>query len=575
MSILFLFLPIYPLVGWSIVFYAFVIAFAAYAYASSIYYTQRMIDYKEEMLLALLELGNYISLDTSFEFAIMQTNKNLHGVLHDQFEIILEKIKRKKFKTLGEGFESYIPIWLEVNPDFVKALSLLQTATMSLPKDRDRIINEVIEGIINSYYQSGKRFTEELSSQTQSLIALGMLFPMMMLMMVPMISVFIPDIINLPMLMFAFNIFFPTLLLMLAMQFAANRIQVNTITMRFSPDYRPLSNLYYVIAILIMLAFFIPPAIHLYSLGFGMDIKTEYSLEAIVTIWLATLGVFIAVEFITLAYVRKFKKLWQRIYEVEQDLPHLLQVFTTYLSLNRSIESILTDVIDDYERHGLKDHPVTELFREINERLYRTKKTIFEIVRVTLPKLAPSKRVSSVFEKVIGFTDIDQLSAAKSSRMIRQQTLSIFKLDDYVRTLLADTVSLVSAAVTFMAPLLSGTAVIMAMAIVMSLTYIQDKLQAVFALFGGSIELGLVKIEKIIPPTILELVIGFYFIETVLILSLFLSNIKDGTDRFKIAQSIQKNLLIAFILYSIILIAGYFAFRVLVFEGILGGGLPE
>ncbi len=571
-GMLFIAMPFLPLIGWSVLFYTFVIAFASYIYATGINYTQRMIDYREEMLLALLEIGNFISLDTSIEYAIIESNKNLHGVLHDQFNIIIERLNRKKYKTLGDGFANFIPKWLEVSPDFVKALSLLQTAAISLPEDKNRIIDEVIESIIQSYYEQGKRFTEELSSQTQSLIAMGVLFPMMMLMMIPMVSVFLPDMISLPMLIFGFNLFFPTLLLMLAMQFAANRVQVNTIRMEQSPKFKPMSAKFYLIPILIMIMLAIPAAIHLYSLGFGMDIKREYSIEAIVIIWISTFGIFLAVEIITGGYVRKYKKLWNEIYEVEQDLPHLLQVFAVYLSLNRSVESILADVIDDYERHGFKNHPVTHVFKQIQERLIRTKKTIFEIVHTVLPKLNPSKRVTSIFEKVIGFTDIDQISAAKSAKMIRKQQLSIFKLDDYIKTLLADTISLVYAAVTFMAPMLSGAAVIMAMAIVMSLTFIQDKLESIFELFGGSLELGLVKMEKIIPPTMLEFVIGIYFMEMVIILSLFLSNIKYGTDKFKIAETININMLIAFALYTVILLVGYFVFKEFVFEGILKGG---
>ena len=55
----------------------------------------------------------------------------------------------------------------------------------------------------------------------------------------------------------------------------------------------------------------------------------------------------------------------------------------------------------------------------------------------------------------------------------------------------------------------------------------------------------------------------------VVILGLFLSNIKNGTDRFKIAETIMKNLLTAFVLYSILLILGYWAFREVVFTQIL------
>jgi len=573
----FVLLPGIPLVGWSFLFYTFVVVFSSYVYATGIYYTQRMIDYKEEMLYALLEMSNYISLDTSIEYALIQANKNLHGVLHDQFETILGKIKNKEYKELGEGISAFIPTWLEVNPEFVKGLSLLQTASMSPPGDRDKILSEIIETIILGYYEQGKRFTEELSSQTQGLIAIGVIFPMMMLMMIPMVSVFMPDLINLPILLFTFNIFFPTLLAILAMQFAANRVQVNTIRLEFAPDFKPLPKKFFAIPLAILIVFSMPTVFHFaelmhnYSMGF-FDLPKEYAWESIITIWTSSLGIFLAIEITAFAYYRKYKKLWQKIFEVEQDLPHLLQVLTTYLSLNRSIESILQDIIDDYQRHGLGRHPTTSILEEIRERLLRTKKTIYEIAKNVMSRICPSKRVASTFEKIVGFTDIDQLSAAKSSRMIREQTLSIFKLDDYIRTLLADTLSLVTAAITVLAPLLSSAAVIMSMAIVMSLQYIQDKLQKIFELFGGHIDLGLVKLEKIIPPTILEFVIGLYFLEMAVILGLFLSNIKNGTDTFKISETIMKNLLTAFVLYSILLILGYWAFRDIVFTQILKSG---
>ncbi|MDO8624875.1 MAG: hypothetical protein Q7R47_02235 [Candidatus Diapherotrites archaeon] len=567
---LLLVIPI-PLIGWSALFYDFVIMAAAFVYITSVYYTQRIIDYKEEMLLGLLEISNYISLDTSIDYAIQQTNQNLHGVLHDQFTIILERIARKKYKTIGEGFEDYIPIWLKINPDFVKGLSLLQTATLTNKTERGKIIDEVIETIIVSYHQSGKRFAEELSGQTQTMIGAGVIFPIMMLMLTPMISIFMPDFVNLPMLIFGFNIFFPTILLMLAMQFAANRVQISAIQLDRSPEYRRIPLSFYAIPLLVLVIFLIPTVLHFMSFSQGIALKEEYSSLNILTIWTSTLGLVLAVGIITWMYVHTHKKLWTRIYEIEMDLPHLLQVFATYLSLNRSVESIMDDVIDDYKRHGFQNHPVTGMFTEMRERLFRTKETMLSLVQHTLPVICPSKRVTSVFDKIVTFSDIDQESASKSAKLIRQQTISLYKLDDYIQTLLADTASIVSATITIMIPLLASAAIIMTMAIVMSLTFIEDKLASIFSLFGGSFELGLVKIDKIIPPTMLEFVVGVYFVEMVLILSLFLSNVKHGTDKFKIAETVLKNMTIAFIIYSGLLLVGYFVFREFIFVQILGG----
>ena len=557
---------------YAFMFLGVIIAIALFIYPTSIYYTQQLIDYREEMLKAAMKISTYISMHTSLEYAFQETTKDLRGTLKLQFEDIHEKIRIKERVTLGAAIADYIDVWNKINPEFVKALKLLQTATMSPKEEKDEIINEVIETIILSYHNSGKRFAESLASKAKTLVAVGVLLPIISLMILPLVSVFLPHLVKPALIAFIYNIFFPTCLLLMALHFSASRVQVSTIKLEDSPAYTKVPYWLYAMALAIIGVFAYPTIMHLRSINMVVKetAQREYALGSVLVVSTIVLGVVIAVFFFSYYYIKKYQKMWQEVYETEQDFPHLLQIFSTYLGLNRSVESVIPEIIDDYEVHGYKEHPIVNIFKTLKQKLYTTKQTIKQLCWKVLPKICPSTKVSSTIAQIIGFTDIDQKSAGKAAKMIRKQSLSIYKLDDYIKSMLSETVALINITTTMLAPLLSAAAVIMSLAIVMSLTFIQDQLQSMSVAMGGAAsKLSLVDITQIIPPTVIEVVVGIYLLQMVLILSLFASNIKIGNDRYQLAKTINSNIVLSFMIYSIILVVGFVVFKATIFQGVM------
>ena len=554
-------------------FFGIITAVALYIYPVSIFYTHQIIDYREEMLKAIMRISTYITLGQSLEHAFIETTTDLRGTLKLQFIDIVEKIRLKKATTLGGSWKTYIHTWNKINPEFVKALKLLQTAEMSPKGEQETIVNEVLETIIVAYHTRGKRFAEDLASKAKMLIAVGVLLPIMSLMVLPLVSVFMPEIVKPPIIAFVYDVFFPVVLLLMALHFSANRIQVNTIRIEQSPFFKKTPLIIYVICIMIFIGFAIPTIIHLKTINMSVieSASREYALNSVFQVWLIMLGTVISVWLFTYLYIRRNKKIWQDVYDTEQDFPHLLQIFSTYLSLNRSLESIIPEVIDDYETYGFSDHPVVKVFKQMYSKLLTTKKTVMELTKKILPRICPSIKVSSALSQIISFTNISQPSAAKASKMVRKQAISIYKLDDYIRSLLSETVSLINITTTMLAPLLAAAAVIMSLAIVMSLRFITMQLESIQNSMGvaGGTKLTLVDITQIIPPTVIEVIVGFYLISTVFVLSVFSSNIKIGNDRYQMIKTVNSNM-IGFVIYSIILFAGYVMFKSIVFKGVLG-----
>jgi hypothetical protein len=541
-------------------FFAFtgiILTLAIYMYPVNIFYTQRMMSYNEEMLKAIMRISTYVTMNMSMEYAIFNTTDHLWGTLHTQFTDIERQLKRRVKNTLGEIFEYYTPIWNEANPDFVKALRLVETAAMSDDEDRRKILDEVQETLIISYHTTGKRFAEELAANAKTLVALGVLFPIISLMLLPLVSVFMPNILKTPLIAFTYDVLFPGILLIMALNFSAKRIQVDTIRLADSPLYEKPSVWILMIGALIMVSCAIPTIVHLQFIDMGTpeSIAREYEFGGILTCWLLGAGMSVAITMLSFLYVKKYQDLWNQVDETERDMPHLLQTFSTYLTLNKSVESIIPEIIDDYKTHGFSTHPVVKFFTKLMHDLKVSKKSMAELTTTVLPKICPSKKVSGILSQIISFTDVSQESAAKAAKMVRKQTIAIYQLDDYIRTMLSDTVSLINITTAMLAPMLCAAAILMAMAIVKSLVYIG---QVLASLTMGTVkDLSLVHVEQIIPPTIVEVIVSIYLIEMILVLSLFGSNIKIGNDSFQLVKTIGNNMLIGFVIFSLILLLGY------------------
>lgn len=543
-----------------------------YIYPVHIFYSKEIQRYNEQMLRAILSMTNFISMRTSFEYAFIETTKQIKGVLRMEFEEIGNMIQRKEKIDLGHAFEDYLKGWVEINPVFVKSLRLLQTALMAEEKDRDNILQETIRTLMINFKIQGKRNAEELAGKAKNLVSFGVLLPVTSLMLLPLFSVFLSDFIKPSAMVFAFNVLFPIVILLMALDFANKRLQIDTIDLEASPDYQTIPVWIYGLCGLIVMGFSIPGILHLISVDLSTpaSAEVEYQFMSVFNVWLITLGFMIAIYIISRYYIHLHQELWKDVKETEDDLPHLLQILSTYLSLSISMENIIPRVEKDYLEEGFPNHPVVRIFREVSRKLMGSKEKMTVFIQDILRKVCPSVKVTNILNMIISFSTISLPSATKAAKLSREQSISIIELDDYIRTLLSETVALIGITITMLMPLLSAVSVIMSLVIVKSLTFIGQVLSDIGASFGAGsmLDLSLVDVTKILPPTYLEVIVGFYFIEMFLVLSLFSTKIEIGDDKFKLAKTINSNMM-GYVIYSIILLAGHYLMMEIFFKGML------
>jgi hypothetical protein len=567
---------IFPFIASVIFFLGIIIAMVLYIYPVHIYYFQKMGDYNEEMLRAILRISTYIQMGTSIEYAMVESTPFLSGTLQDQFQDIKNQLSRRTKTGIGGVLQEYTPIWNSVNPLFVKSLRLLQIAGMTPKEERDTIIRETVETFLLNYNEQGRRFAEELADNAKKLIGMGILLPVMSLMMLPIVGIFLTDkstgepLIKISMLFFIYNVLFPTLTLLMALNFSVKRVQTDTIQIEQASTYEPLPRWVYYVGIVIAVLFAIPGIVHLQTIDLDLNPDREYSFNSVFYVWLIGFGLVMAVVWVSMFFIRKNRDLWQDIYEIERDLPHLLQGFSTYSNMNIPMENIIPEIIDDYERFGFGKHPVVRLFRQLRHMMIYSKKTVYDLMSKSFHRLCPSKKVNDILNQLMSFSKISQKSSARLAKTVREQVISLYKLDDYLKSMLAETVGLIGITCSMLAPLLCAAAVMMGLVIVKSLTYIMAQLESISKIGGGEgMSLEFINITKIIPPTQIELVVAIYLVETIIILSFFVATINIGKDRFQIVRTILSNIGIGFAVYSVILFVGYYFMMNFLFAQVL------
>lgn len=545
-----------------------------YIYPTRIYHLLKIMEYKREMLTSIMRFSTYLSMKSNLEYAIYNSIDYTKGILKVQFRDILLKLERKEYIDLGEAFKDYSTTWNEHSPDFVDALKLLEVATLTSGEKSEVILADAIDQIILSYNIEQKRNSEELSENIGKVVTAGILFPVMILMLIPLISVFLPNVIKASALFLLFNILLPGFLLIASLNFAAKRVQLKSIEIETSDDYIRVPKWIYILSFIIFLIFFIPSIVYFVIHDPGDVSYSGFGLETIFFAWLIPAGITIAIMIITYYYSSKNQKLWTKYEQIEDDLPHLLNYFSTYLELSVPFENIFKEVTNDYVRHGFKEHPTVGLLSKISFNLSHLKISLKKYLEYDIKKISTVKSLNEIFKQIASFSEFSLKEAAKISKRIRSQRVDIVKLNDYILTLLNSPIGLVSTTISMLAPLLSALAIIMSLFIVTFIKYLTGSLETIAnmgSIGSQRVDINLIDIDKIISPVYLELIIGFYIVEIILILSFLKSNLKYGYSNFNIIKDIGKSQM-GFIIFTIFLFAGYIAFKAM-FASTLGMSL--
>ncbi len=546
-----------------------------------------------QMVPAILYVVVYMRHTSNLEKAIGFASEHLDYPLALDFKKVFYNLQLGKFSTIKEGLDNYLETWRDYSPEFIEAFHLVESSLYEPDNSRRiQILEKGLQVVLDGVYDKMLKFTHDVRSPLTNVYMLGVVLPTLALALLPLASAMVGDFLKWHHVFVLFNLVIPfavfyltdkILLLRPGGHGETNLLERNPLYHKYKsnkPYFKAaLIALPFILIGLLPLIFQYTPLPGLFGLqpdytfaemGLG-DFLGEGSLFDFKEvsggghvgpfgIGALLVGLFIPFGialFFSIAYKGKTKELIKerkKTKELEREFNNSLFQVGNRLANGTPPELVFAKVAESTK--GLKTE---DFFKKVNYNIQQmgmgVEKAIFDENRGAL-KYYPSGLISTSMKILVESVKKGLKVAAVSLMSISRYVKNIQKITDRLRDLLAEIISDMKSNMTFLAPLLSGIVVGLAIMI----TSILNKLNIANLLEGGGASefgnigtiLNIFELTKMVPPYYLQIAVGIYLIEIIFILTNTLVTVDSGEDKLEKTNKTGKNLFKGILLYSIV-----------------------
>lgn len=563
----------------------------------------------DETVKIILYMVIYLRLNPQIEGAIRFAAAHSSGPIGRDLKKIIWDLQIRRFVTINEAISSKIGKWLLWDKEFVESMNLIQALSLeTMEANREKTLDKTLTYILDATYEKMKQYSRDLRTPIMLIHTMGITFPIMGLIMFPMISIFLHDsfdpnylIVGYIVILPAFNYFY----LKRTISKRPGAFAYPDITKH--PDLPPEGKVsltfkgkkYLIsllpIALVATFVLLLPGIAYFYNLGsdwyriqqiqdleqqtqawkdrlaveYSPDVSFYYSLYSLSIIWAAGIG--IAIYF----YGSSFQRIQIRnqVKFLEDEFQIGLFRLGDVLTSGIPLESALEETLEKYRQYKLQSSPMYSFFQTILKNIKQMgmtfKSSVFDR-QYGVMREYPSVLIQDVMGVLVSASEKSSAILSTASKTISSFLVKTKNVENLLKEMLDEVAAAISLQSNFIAPFIAGIVGAMATFIIQLLEQLSKFLANIENQFnfggtfvsGGTLQfgniLGLVKIEQVLPATIFQLVVGIYMIETVVILAYFLNGIRNGFDRTTRNLLIGKSMIIGLIIYSVVLIVGIY-----------------
>ncbi|MBD3319416.1 hypothetical protein GF342_05930 [Candidatus Woesearchaeota archaeon] len=148
-----------------------------------------------QMVLCVFYLVTYMKHTPNVENALRFAAQYLTGPLAADFARVLEDALSDKYPTTKEALDEYLRTWQEFNPEFVRAIQLVQHAVVEPDEERQReVLDRALKEILDGTYNKMTTYARNLKSKITALHMLGIVLPILGLVILPLVVSFMSDV---------------------------------------------------------------------------------------------------------------------------------------------------------------------------------------------------------------------------------------------------------------------------------------------------------------------------------------------------------------------------------------------
>jgi len=570
-----------PIIGLGIAAIGLGLAYYFYKYPTNLVKKLR-IEASSEVVLAILYMVVSMRISPNLERALRFAAANVSGALSWDMRRLIWDIEMRRYYSASQALTDYIAKWKPENEEFAEALRLIRDSETQIPEKGRRILDEALDLILEGTKTRMKHYAQELSLPVMIIHMMGIMLPVLGTIMAPLAAVFMADIISPLHFVLAYDIILPIMIIWFINNTLSKRpVTFSQVDTSRHPDLPPPGRFWVSkgksmpalpIAILVFLAFIVPAAWFfvdnpgLISIGlkdtptctfFLMEYEECGVLSLAMSIFLI-LGVAISLS------VYFFLSTFQRL-RIQNDVETIESQFELALFQlgNRIAGGTPTEVAMERSIGDMKDIQISDLFKTALRNIKTLGMTFEESLfnnKYGALRYYPSKLIKNIMYAVVDTSKKGVAYASEAMLRISRYLKNIRETQEYIREMLSETTSSMKFQAYFLTPIITGLIVSMADIIIQVLLKLGKYLDSISGAGAGGLPgIGISNLfadmDKVISPSLFQLIVGVYVTEVIIILGIFITKISHGENKNLQWNSVAKMLIIGMFIYFLVAMA--------------------
>ncbi|MBU0898259.1 MAG: hypothetical protein KKB03_01615 [Nanoarchaeota archaeon] len=551
------------------------------------------IQASSQAVLAILYMVISMRISPNLERALYFAASNISGALAWDMRQLIWDIEMGKYYSAHVALDSYIEKWKTENEEFAESLRLIRESETQISTRSKTILDEAINIILEGTQTRMKHYAQDLKLPVMVIHMMGIVLPVLGTVMTPLVAVFMSNMVTPLHLIVGYNIVLPIILIwFINMALSKRPITSSRIDTRHHPLIPPRGTMlvgkralpvlpFAIIATLLLLIlpinFFMQYPEILLS---GQNVMAEgvvvmqHDIGSLLMSMMVVLSVAVGLSIYWILSNFQKIKIEEKIQKTEDEFGLALFQLGNKISSGAPIEVAIEKGIED-----IKDLEISNLFRIVlrNIRMLgMTFEQAFYHPEAGALRYYPSAMIKNIIYVITDTAKKGVSYASESMLRVANYLKNIKTTQEYIRDLLEDTSSSMKFQAYLLTPLITGLIVAMAQTIMKVLVTLGTYIDGL----GIAGEMGLldmqnmfINLETSMSPELFQMSIGFYLVEVIVILGIFLTKISKGDNKTFQWYTTGKLLIIAIIIYLFVALGSSVMFTDIINQALSGLGI--
>jgi len=553
-----------------------------------------------QMVLCILYIVMYMRHTSNLENAIRFASEHIGRPLSLDLRKIFWDVETRKFASIKESLDNYLKQWRDYSLEFVESFHLIEGSLQEQSEDRRiTLLEKALDVILNGTFEKMLHFSHELKNPITILNMLGIILPILGLVILPLIGSLMggAGTTKIIIIFFLYNVILPIAVYLFGINVLSKKPTgyAETNLIEQNPELKKYKNIILkvgskeiyinpaLICILIFLVFLmislIPIILYTLHVDFSflgtnfLDFRQQngaicqqgntcygpFGVGSVLLSLFLPLGLALSIATYYLIRNRKLIKITEETKKLEKEFAGSLFQLGNRIGDGIPVELAFGDVAKN-----MKGTPTGDFFELVSNNIQKlganVKRAIFDPDRGAIWQY-PSNIIESSMKILIESSKKGPLVVSKSLTSISTYLERIHQVNERLKDLLAETLSSMKSQISFLTPMIAGIVVGLSSMIVtilgrLSSLLLESSTQGDQLNLGGIEALtGLFEIPNIIPSYYLQLIIGIYVVQVIIILTFLANNIESGnkiSGQYKAGKNLYASSLLYFFVALIV-----------------------